>query len=364
MNPLKVIWSMLFRLFPCPVKVGLYRIGKPDRQSPVLVTCNFYLTVRRMIAGLRGLDIWLLVADSKGVNVWCAAGGEEFSTHAVVSVLKTSGITDQVDHRTVILPPLGAPGIQAEALEKETGWSVKWGPIRINDISAYLENNQHRSEDMKRVTYDWRERLDTAAGPLFPFFVLGALGFLIFGSHLLMNYLAVATIAFFFFMLTCPWLPGRSGFTKVIVLEILLLLIWIFADIFQIGVDGSIHANLAIAMVMLLVYGSELGGLAATMPSDLDPFLAKLGIGAIGNVEFAGTIRTELLNGGRTLTYYPENCVGCRNCVEICPQGCWAIDSENHAVLARKEKCTACRACIVQCEGQAIKAEKYRSDLK
>jgi len=357
MNPLKTIWSLLFRLFPCPVKVGLCRIGNPDRNSPVLVTCNFYLTVRRLTAQLKGLDIWLLIADSKGVNVWCAAGGEEFNTHAVVSALKTSGLTDHVDHRNVILPPLGAPGIQAKAVKKETGWSVKWGPVRLNDIFAYLENNQLRSEEMKRVTYNLWERLDTAAGPLFPFFLIGTLGFLIFGSHLLINYFTVSTIAFFFFMLTCPWLPGRRGLTKVIVLEIFLALIWVFIDIFQIRVGDSFRANLIIAMVMLLVYGSELGGLAATMASDLDPFLAKLGISSIGNVEFAGTIRTELLNANRTLTYYPENCVRCRKCVEICPQGCWALDSEKRAVLARKAKCTACRACIVQCEGEAIKAE-------
>ena len=357
MNPLKYVWSMLFRLFPCPVKVGMCRVGKPDRNSPVLVTCNFYLTVRRLITRLKGLDVWLLIAESKGVNVWCAAGAEEFNTHAVVSILKTSGIKERVDHRNVILPPLGAPGIQARAVTKETGWSIKWGPVRINDIPAYLDNDLSRSEEMKRVTYNWRERLDTAAGALFPFFLIGAIGFVVFGSHLLMNYLAVATIAFLFFMLTCPWLPGRSGLAKVIVLEIFLILIWIFADISQIGVSGSLHANIIIAMVMLVVYGSELGGLAATMPSDLDPFLAKLGIGAIGNVEFAGTIRTELLNGVRILAYYPENCVRCRNCVEICPQGCWGFDSEKHAVLASKEKCTACRACIVQCEGQAIKAE-------
>jgi hypothetical protein len=92
-----------------------------------------------------------------------------------------------VDHRNVIPPPLGAPGIQARAVMQETGWSIKWGPVRTNDIPAYLENNQRRSEEMKRVTYTWRERLDTAAGPLFPFILSGAFGFLIFGPHLFMN---------------------------------------------------------------------------------------------------------------------------------------------------------------------------------
>ena len=134
-------------------------------------------------------------------------------------------------------------------------------------------------------------------------------------------------------------------------------------EVFNIFNGFSMRAELIIAMLMLLVYGSELGGLAPTMPSDLDPFLAKLGIGAIGNVEFAGTVRTELLNGYRVLTYDRERCVSCQNCAEICPQGCWIFDKDNGAVFAKKEKCTACRACIVQCAGGAIKAEKRSTGI-
>ena len=91
MNPFKYLWSRLFRLFPCPVPIGLRRVGNPGPESPVLITCNFYITVRRLLRRLKGIDAWLLVADSKGVNVWCAAGGDEFNTHSVVSALKTSG---------------------------------------------------------------------------------------------------------------------------------------------------------------------------------------------------------------------------------------------------------------------------------
>lgn len=357
MNPFKFIWGMFFRLFPCPIKTGLHRVGNPGRQSPVLVTCNFYITVRRLIRKLDGMDVWLLIADSKGVNVWCAAGGEEFNTRSVVSAIKTSDIQDLVDHRNMIISPLSAPGVQAKEVQKQTGWSIRWGPVRIEDIHAYLKNNQQRSEEMKRVTYTWRERLDTAIGPLFPFYFVGAIGFLLFGQHLLLNYLAVSAAIFFFFMLGCPWLPGRSGLMKVIVLEAILAISLVVAEIYVTPNTFSIRADLIIAMVMLFIYGSELGGLAPTMPSDLDPFLANLGIGAVANVAFAGTARTELLNGLRELTYYREKCVSCRSCVEVCPQGCWAFDDEKHAVLTKKEKCTACRACIVQCEGEAIKAE-------
>ena len=323
----------------------------------MLVTCNFYITVRRLIRWLRGVDAWLIVADSKGVNVWCAAGAEEFNTRSVVSAVKTSGIADLVDHRRLILPPLAAPGIRAKDIKDQTGWSVRWGPVRAREIPLYLESGQHRSEDMKRASYNWLERLDTALGSVFPFVFLGAIGFLIFSPHLFLHYLVIAFATFLFFMLACPWLPGKRGLTKAIFVDVILVIALIIYESLDIQSTLSVRADLIIAMVMMLLYGTELGGLASSMPSDLDPFLARLGVGAIGNVAFAGTIRTELLNGFRVLTYYRESCIGCCSCTEVCPQGVWDLDDEKKAVFAHREDCTACRACLVQCEGGAIKAE-------
>ena len=110
------------------------------------------------------------------------------------------------------------------------------------------------------------------------------------------------------------------------------------------------------AMVIIPVYALELGGLASTMPSDLDAVLAKFGVGAIGNFAFAGTIRTELLNGYRELTYDPQTCKSCRSCEEVCPQGVWKIGEDKRAEMAQKNRCTACRGCLVQCESGAIQA--------
>ncbi len=357
MNPFKFLWGMLFRLFPCPTPTGLIRIGNPGPGSPVLVTCNFYITVRRLIRRLRGLDLWLLVADSKGVNVWCAAGAEEFNTHSVVSAVKTSGIADRVDHRRLTLPPLCAPGIRARDVEARTGWSVRWGPVRARDIPRYLEEGERRSEEMKRARYDWRERLDTGLGSLFPFFFLGAVGFAVFGRHLLLDYILAGSLAFVVFMAACPFLPGKTGLAKVALLEVVLGAALAATEALRTPGSVSVRADLIIAMVMLLIYGTELGGLSSTMRSDLDPFLARLGLGAVGNVEFAGTVRTELLNGFRDLTYYPDRCVACMCCIELCPVGVWEFGENKKAVLARREACTACRACIVQCRGEAIRAE-------
>ncbi len=112
MSFFKTIWGLLFRLFPCPTRVGLRRVGDPGRASPVLVTCNFHNTVQRLTRLLEkaGVDAWLLVADSKGVNVWCAAGGDEFNTHSVVSAVKTSGVADRVDHRRLVQFRIDRPG--------------------------------------------------------------------------------------------------------------------------------------------------------------------------------------------------------------------------------------------------------------
>jgi NAD-dependent dihydropyrimidine dehydrogenase PreA subunit len=362
MSHLKTIWGLLFRLFPCPTPVGLRRIGNPGRDSPVLVTCNFHLTVRRLKHCLRGSDAWLLVCDSKGVNVWCASGAEELNTHSVVSAVKTSEVSALVDHRRLILPPLSAPGIRAAEVEKQTGWTVRWGPVRAEDLPRYLAGGGHRDEAMKRVTYNWRERLDAALGSLFSFYLLGAGIFLLFWPHLLLHYLVIAAATFVAFFLACPRIPGKRGLTKTVIPEVLLAGILVTSWLWLPASRWPVQSDVIIAMVMLLVYGLELGGLASHMTSELDPALARLGVGAIGNLRFAGAIRTELLMGNRVLAYDPATCEGCRNCLELCPVGVWDFErSAKRAVLAHVQACTGCRACLVQCGSGAIQAPRRNS---
>ena len=105
MKELRYVWvnvlQTLLRMLPFPCSTGLMKIGNPGRDAPVLLTCNFGLTVERIKRVLEGLDVYLLVANSRGVNVWCAATGGLMTDHDVVSVLKTSGIEKFVDHRRV-----------------------------------------------------------------------------------------------------------------------------------------------------------------------------------------------------------------------------------------------------------------------
>jgi SAM-dependent methyltransferase len=117
-SPIKSLFDFCGRWFPNPVVPGLRRIGTPDRDSPVVVTGNFHLTVRRVEKALTSQNCYLLVVQSKGINVWCASAGGEMNTHSIITALKTSNIDSLVDHRVLILPQLSAPGIDTKLLKK------------------------------------------------------------------------------------------------------------------------------------------------------------------------------------------------------------------------------------------------------
>lgn len=141
------------------VPPGLYRVGEPDRKSPVLVTANYKLTVDRVRGELTKLNVWLLVLDTKGVNVWCAAGKGTFGTEELVRRVKAVDLATVVEHRNLVLPQLGATGVAAHEVKHATGFSVHYGPVRARDIRAYLAAGMKATPEMRRVTFDWKERI-------------------------------------------------------------------------------------------------------------------------------------------------------------------------------------------------------------
>ena len=71
--------AYLFRWLPHRAPTGLFQLGQPDENSPVIVTGNFSLTIKRVKKALEGENLWLLVVNTDGINVWCAAGGGIFT---------------------------------------------------------------------------------------------------------------------------------------------------------------------------------------------------------------------------------------------------------------------------------------------
>ena len=56
------------------VEPGLYALGQPDDSSPVLVTANYKMSFDWLQQALPNRNAWIPVGDTKGINVWCAAG--------------------------------------------------------------------------------------------------------------------------------------------------------------------------------------------------------------------------------------------------------------------------------------------------
>lgn len=141
------------------VAPGLYRLGKPGPASPVLVTANYKLTFDHLRRDIAALDAWILVLDTDGVNVWCAAGKGTFGTDELVHRINAVALAERVNHRQVILPQLGAPGIAAHEVTRRTGFAVVYGPVRSRDIGAFLHAGLKATPAMRRVTFDLTERL-------------------------------------------------------------------------------------------------------------------------------------------------------------------------------------------------------------
>ncbi|MDD4921152.1 MAG: mercury methylation corrinoid protein HgcA [Bacteroidales bacterium] len=141
------------------VAPGIYAIGKPDSQSDVFVTSNYKLTFDIVRRNLEGLNAWILVLDTKGVNVWCAAGKGTFGTAELVRRIQLTSLKDIVSHKRLILPQLGAVGVAAYKIKELTGFSVTFGPVRAADIRSFVEKGYKATPDMRRVDFPWFERL-------------------------------------------------------------------------------------------------------------------------------------------------------------------------------------------------------------
>jgi hypothetical protein len=142
------------------------------------VTANYKSSFDSLRSALAGMDSWLLVLDTKGVNVWCAAGKGSFGTSELVSRIAKTSLSELVAHRRLILPQLGAPGIAAREVARKSGFSVLYGPVRAADIPAWLKAGMKKDETMRCVRFGFADRIALAPMELvhaWPFFLAAAI---------------------------------------------------------------------------------------------------------------------------------------------------------------------------------------------
>ena len=203
------------------VEPGLYAVGKSGGDSPVLVSANYKLTFDALRKELSGLDCWLLLLDTKGVNVWCAAGKGTFGTDELVRQIEQTGLFEFVTHKKLLLPQLGAPGVSAHEVSRRTGFSVTYGPVRARDIKAFIASGNEATQAMRTVTFTLRDRL-----VLIPADLVAAAkkSLLLFGVLFLLNLVAARPFGLYDFIAYAgavlagtvitpallPWIPGRA----------------------------------------------------------------------------------------------------------------------------------------------------------
>jgi hypothetical protein len=219
---------------------GLYALGNPDSKSPVLVTANYKMSFDRLREALLGRNLWILVLDTKGINVWCASGKGTFGTGELVGRIESSGLGQIISHRELILPQLSGPGVAAHQVKKLSGFKVIYGPIRAKDLSAFLDDGLRATPEMRLKTFTTWERIALIpielvqalrAGVVIALilFVLSFLGRLGEGwtnalSHGLFSVLAILSAILTGAVLTpalLPWLPGRAFSLKGLSLGLL-----------------------------------------------------------------------------------------------------------------------------------------------
>jgi len=327
----------VLRLLPHREPTRVVRVGSPGRDAPVLLTGNFTLTVRRVRRALEGVDAWLLVADSKGINVWCGAAGGHFPHHDVISALRTSGIDGLVDHRRLVLPQLAATGVERRPIEEATGWSTGWGPARIEDLPAMLARKGTVHGRERRMRFPLWERLDMAAMWSLPMILIGAPVFGVIGGWpvgLATAALMGLTVPTIFAAL--PRLRVTGGIRWLTYAVFAMVGATVGAGVLSMF-DADSKAGLTIvaiaSVVAMVVLSVDLSGSTPMYPSTVNAAIA----GEPG-------IRLDV-----------DRCTGAADCVQVCP---WEVlrltGNPSRAEIAEPDACIACAACIVQCPEDAL----------
>lgn len=261
------------------VTPGLYALGKPSADSPVFVTANYTLSFDALRSALDGMDAYMLVLDTQGINVWCAAGKGTFGTEELVCRIQLTGLHQVVRHRVLIVPQLGAPGVAAHEVRKQSGFKVEYGPVRATDLPAYLRSHE-ATPQMRQVRYDLLDRLVLIpvelVYALLPMLIVAVAGFFLGGWLTSTAIMAAVMAGTVLFPILLPWLPTHAFSTKGLILGGLVTLPFALAVWFG-HPDRSLWLRAIQAMGFLLLFPAVTAFLALNFTGSTT-FTSKTGV--------------------------------------------------------------------------------------
>lgn len=195
------------------VKPGLYALNAPTPASPVFVTANYTLSFNALRSALKSQPGYLLVLDTFGINVWCAAGKGTFGTAELVNKIEQTDLKAFTSQRTLILPQLGASGVSAHQVRRQSRFKVEYGPVRAEDLPAYLKTHT-ATPSMRRVRFNLLDRLVLIPVELVHYFlpaaVAAALSWLLAAWPAALAAAAAYLAGTTLFPILLPWLTPRE----------------------------------------------------------------------------------------------------------------------------------------------------------
>jgi NAD-dependent dihydropyrimidine dehydrogenase PreA subunit len=336
-NFLGRVYDIIFRMLPHRDKTGLMKIGNPTRDSPVLVTGNYTETVRRLKKALKGENVWLLVANSKGINVWCAASGGHLTHHDVTSAVVTSCAEAKIDSHTLILPQLSATGIERRKITKATGWTTAWGPARLEDLPLFLHQSYRVTPGQRFMRFPLWDRLEIAVMWAFPMTIIGILLFAWLGGWRVGFAIGVVACAIVFGIYSAlPWLRLTGPF-RWVTFALFTVIGFTFGDMFLLTSGGASLHDLSLtglgAVVAMAILSVDLAGTTPWYGSNINMFRNKAHIDLVA-----------------------DRCMGVSQCVQVCPRNVFRMDGLKQKVeVMRPDDCIQCGACVVQCLCDALR---------
>lgn len=343
-------FHIFFRNFNFPCDLGLRKVGTPNERSPVFLSGNYTLTVQRVLRKLRGCDCYLLVANSRGSNVWCAAGMNEFTEFDVIDVINVTGIKDLVQHRRIIAPVYAAPGIDIGAIKRETGFNIQWGPTHLDDLPRYIANGLKRTNDMFQVKFGLQDRIEQALANAWCYTMTIAI-VLIFWPLFFVKVIGIIFLVYLFGFTLYPVLPEEEGWRRTLVTATLLMSGMAALGYWQ-AWDLADYA----------LWEGILAGTVVLMALD----------GCGSSPLYKSTIKHWATHGDYKSHFSPiidpSLCINCMQCVLVCPRDVFAaVREEVKTVVAVKpDQCEECLACYKQCPTDAIfnRSGKVKGDVK
>lgn len=243
---------------------GLYALGSPDSGSPVFVSANYTLSFDALRSALKGIDAYILVLNTHGINVWCAAGKGTFGTDEIIRKISETNLSGVVNHRTLILPQLGAPGVAAHEVKKMSGFNIEYGPVRAVDLPIYLINHT-ATQAMRKVEFPLKDRLVLIPVEFNAAFLIllavSILAFLIGGWLYFLGVWVTVIGGTTLFPILLPWLPTPNFSSKGFLLGFLLALPFAAMG-FLVRSDWSWWRQVLQALVFLLMMPSVIAFLA------------------------------------------------------------------------------------------------------